>query len=129
MNLIQSSKSKEKNNKNNSKSKDIIIKNNFQINTTHINYYNDCKISNSNYFLKNNIFFNKTCSNDIYHNNLTHSEKNPNPIIIKEKILKNKKKYKAKEKTIFQIKMLEAKSMIYLKINDIIFIDIYYFIF
>ena len=113
MNLIQSSKSKEKNNKNNSKSKDIIIKNNFQINTTHINYYNDCKISNSNYFLKNNIFFNKTCSNDIYHNNLTHSEKNPNPIIIKEKILKNKKNYKAKE-----IKKSQSQSHLYHKNSE-----------
>ena len=88
MTLLRSSKEKEKTTSNYS---DSFNKKNFQINTTNINYYNNCQISNSNYFLKNNVFFNKTCTNDIYNNNIIHSEKNQNPIILKEKIIKYKK--------------------------------------
>ena len=95
MALLQTSKNKkEKTEPNN---KDIIIKKNYNINTTHINYYNNCKISNSNYFLKNNIFFNKTCANDTYNNNLINSEKEQNPVIINEKLFKNNKNNKNKE--------------------------------
>ena len=95
MSLLQTSKEKkEKTEKNN---KDIIIKKNYHINTTHINYYSNCKISNSNYFLKNNIFFNKTCANDTYNNNLMNSEKEHNPVIINEKLFKNNKNNKNKE--------------------------------
>ena len=95
MSLLQTSKDKKE--KIEPKNKDVTIKKNFQINTTHINYYSNCKISNSNYFLKNNIFFNKTCANDTYNNNLINSEKEQNPIIINEKLFKHNKKNKSKE--------------------------------
>ena len=95
MSLLPTSKNKkEKTEKNN---KDVIIKKNYHINTTHINYYSNCKISNSNYFLKNNIFFNKTCTNDTYNNNLMNSEKEHNPVIINEKLFNNNKNKEIKK--------------------------------
>ena len=99
MTLLESSKNKNENEKlkNQLINKDTIIKKNFLINTNHINNYNNCKISNSNYFLKNNIFFNKTCSNEAYNSNLINSDKSTNPIIINEKICKYNKMNKSKE--------------------------------
>jgi len=98
MSLLQSSKERKQKSKekNQSKHKDV-IKKNFQINTTHFNYYNNCQVSNSNFFLKNKIFFNKTCNNDLYNNNLINSEKNSNPIIIKKKFIKYEQNNKNEE--------------------------------
>ena len=119
MSLLQTSKDKkEKTEKNN---KDIIIKKNYHINTTHINYYSNCKISNSNYFLKNNIFFNKTCANDTYNNNLMNSEKEHNPVIINEKLFKNNKNNKNKEmkKSQSQSHIVYQKSQYTAKLENI----------
>ena len=106
--LIQSSKDKKaKSKEKNHSNRDILIKKNFQINTTHVNNYNNSKFNNSNFFLKNTAFSNKTCSNDyLYSNDLIRSEKNP--IVIKEKILKYNKSTKNKE-----IKKSQSQSHIF----------------
>ena len=106
MTLLQSSKERKQKSKEKkqSKPKDV-IKKNFQINTTHFNYYNNCQISNSNYFLKNKVSFNKTCTNDLYSNN---SEKSTNPLIIKKKFIKNEQNNKNEE-----VKKSQSLSHIY----------------
>ena len=106
MTLLQSSKERKQKSKEKkqSKPKDV-IKKNFQINTTHFNYYNNCQISNSNYFLKNKVSFNKTCTNDLYSNN---SEKSTNPVIIKKKFIKNEQNNKNEE-----VKKSQSLSYIY----------------
>ena len=121
--LIESSKERRAKSKEKSlsKNKEILIKKNFQINTTNANYYNNSKISNSNFFLKNVDFSNKTCSNDyLYSNDLIRSEKNP--IVIKEKISKYNKSTKNKEikksQSQSHIFYQKTKSENYLKNND-----------
>ena len=108
MTLLESSKDKTEKLNCQTNNKKIASKKNFQINTNNINYVSDNKIINSNYFLKNNIFLNKTCNNELYTNNLTHSGKNQTPIIIKEKIFKYNKKNKDKE-----IKKSQSQSHIF----------------